>query len=458
MARFGYSRSRLTLLVILGTLPFLAVLIWSLTSSLDVSRHTADRVESIARFAKYLGIALTAVFTGWSVLTDTVDRSKRESGEIVLTRPGKVFVISLYLSVFLTTASAVLQDKADDRVRYWERREGSEGVKASFDEEMNKLSPILHEQQNILAQQKQTLADQSKSLAEQKTNISKANKNIESSGKLMSTMVIRAARELEFTNHRFKDFHLELIIDDGRLFDLEKPENYTHLGKELKKSRDDRCNVTDLKRPPPKDEDCTVAQNSFNRWEASTTLRRYLDPTGQLGLEISAQFGGFELQGSTSHCLMPDDQFSDSEECFTFDIVPTEGERTELSYESTALMVSPNLHLAWAIVLHFAKEDDFDQAFSETGMPGRDATFLALTVDGCDSDRSASLEFARSRANQLRSKVKFILQIDAIDEPTSKTITNRYELREYYRGLISTARCVSTAYTNAPESLVPRIQ
>jgi hypothetical protein len=446
MIQSGHTRLRLIVLLCLGLLPFLVLLLWSVASSLEVQKEAADRVENVARLLKYAGMLLTAVFTAGCVLTETVDRSKRGTREIVLTLEGKIFVIVLYLSVLITATSAVFQDKADDRVRYWERQDGNEDVRKSFDAEIKMLTPDLKKQGESLKQQ-------SARLEEQKKSIENATTSIRNSGKFMATMVLRTGRELEFANHQFKDLSLALSIEDPVNFESQEPEHYTALGKQLLKYRDDTCNIV-LTKPRPKEEECKAAQDSFNRWNASNELRRYLDPTGQLDLEISLYFVGFTVDGSTEGCAMARGEYSNSKECFVFELLPssTEGRKTDLSYE-TAL--GPLL-LGRNVLFKFEQKDGFEQAFSEDGIPGRDASFLTLFVEACDEEESQSLQVAARRARQLRSNVKFLVTVTGVDKLISRDIPNGYQLREFDREVGRSTRCVRSAYTNAPENLLPK--
>jgi hypothetical protein len=395
---------------------------------------------------KYIGILLTAVFTGWSVLTETVDRSQRDTRGIVLTGPGVIFVVSLYLSVLLTAASAVFQDKADDRVRFWERKVGNEEVREAFDTEMQKLKPDLEKQGK-------TLEEQSKSLSEQKISIDSTTKSIKDSGALMNAMVAKTGREVEFANHTFKELNFFLSVEAKGVFESQKAESYTTVGNQLLKYRNDKCVTTELKKPAL-DEECRPAQDLFNRWAASNELRRYLDPSGRLDLEIEAQFVGFKVDGSMSHCRMPTGEFSDSEECFIFELLPegTRGARPDLSF-STALV--PEIS-GLNIFFKFAEANGFADAFSDGGIPGRDASFVTLIITGCDKDRTVNSQLAARRANQLRSKANFIVTVNGVDGATSRTISNGYQLVEFKRGLQGTDPCVLSFYATSLKSRAPK--
>lgn len=404
---------------------------------------------------KYTGSVVAGAYGVYATLTDF---REEKDGKKVLSNKGRrgigLFLFSIFLNVSADGFKDIKEHREanEEKVRRIKALEAERVTSDSLTKQLAQTETINKELNGARNDLRQTATTTSSVLGEAR----RATEGIRNSGRLMTSLVLKTARELEFANHRFKNLSLALFVEDDGIFALAKPENYTTLGKQLSKTRDDRCNVSDLKKPPRNEEECSAAQDSYNRWEASNALRRYLDPSGSLELEILGEFAGFTLDGSTTYCTMPTGELSDSSECFVFELVARNtNDKTELTYASAL----GSIMFDWNVVFRFAEKDGFEQVFSDRGIPGRDASFLVLFVEGCDNrDRLAKSQAPPSLANQLRSNVKFVVEVTGVDDPTSGDVTNRHELREFMRGEGTSARCVQTVYTDAPESLVPRIR
>lgn len=437
-------RVRLTILACIAALPFLGILVWFVWSSMEVPEDTANRVDNIAKLLKYVGLILTAVLTGWSVLMETVVTSTEPSNQVGVTPQRKIFVSLLYITGLVTAASAAIQDKADDRVRHFEQSNGNEIVRKELEKTLlGDLKPALEKQ----------LDGQRDALIEQTKSIGGVADSIKESGRFMSTLVTKTGGQLEFASHRFKNLSVDLLIEDAK-FDI-PGEPDTALGRKLLQFRDEACITRSLPTPRTTDRQCKAAQTSFNQWYAAKLLRTYLDRSGKLELNLEFTFVGFEIEGGNGPCRMPSGEFSDSDECLELFLTSTgnTGERTELSYDENLAPVGSSLDLGHSLRFTFADEDGFANAFSEDGISGRDALFGALSVSLCNPHYEGPLA-SPVHAGQLRSRSRFRLTVSGTDESTSREIPASYELSEYYLALkMPISNCVSAYYN---ENIAPK--